>query len=114
MFDGLKAEMIANKTQLFQYRLDMANAGGWYLQNTTINEWALFSISTRNLIGFGQISAHPLLDNRWEVCAAITWCSHVFTRMNRHVYTASRVPYLSANLIHAAEQTLREDLSYLD
>ena len=31
MFDGLKAEMIANETQLFQYRFDMANARGTFL-----------------------------------------------------------------------------------
>ena len=46
----------------------------WYFIHV---QWWWFSMSTRNLIVFGQSSAHTILDNRWIPHAAITWCSCV-------------------------------------
>ena len=36
-----------------------------YQTNYILSQWAWFSMSTRNFIGSGQNSAHPLLENRW-------------------------------------------------
>ena len=43
-----------------------------------LSQWAWFRMSTRNFIGFGQSSAHPLQDDRWIARSAITRGSCVF------------------------------------
>ena len=46
--------------------------------NNVLSQWAWFSMSTRNLIGYGQNSVHPLLDDRWIAYSPITWGSCIF------------------------------------
>ena len=49
-----------------------------YFKFLILSQWALFSISTRNFIGSGQFSTHPLLDDRRIARSAITRFSGVF------------------------------------
>ena len=65
-----------------------------------LSQWAWFSMSTRNFIGSGQNSAHPLLDDRWIARSAITRGSCVLNA-REHAYSVMR---LVANGIYARDE----------
>ena len=50
-----------------------------------LSQWAWFGMSTRNFIGSGQNSTHPLLDDRWIARSAITRDSCVFNAREHRV-----------------------------
>ena len=52
---------------------------------TIFSQWVWFSMSTRNFIGSGQNSAHPLLGDRWIARSAITQGSCVFNAYVHHI-----------------------------
>ena len=48
-------------------------------------------MSTRKLIGYGQNSAHPLLDDKWIACSALTQGSYVFNMCEHRVSSDASV-----------------------
>ena len=37
----------------------------FFIDKSTLSQWAWFSMSIKNFIGFSQNSAHPLRDDKW-------------------------------------------------
>ena len=65
-----------------------------------LSQWAWFSMSTRNFIGSGQNSAHPLLDHDGQ---CVQQLHGVFAYL-MHVHTACHVTHLYANGSYARDK----------
>ena len=65
-------------------------------------------MSTRNFIGSGQNSTHPLLDDRWIARSAITQGSCVLS-MREHL-----VSHLYANKIYVCDDRNPDEFGFLD